>query len=1664
MFAACHVSKEQVSAKEEILCTHKPEDIGTKDRVRRVDLCRQGEVITGDEREGDGIRLYIECGLALELQENRENIHITEGLCQVLLSQCKSLLIRRDLPITFRCDAVKKVFLLIKSRSEQGVLYQNMVINFAKKLKELLCDYASQLRECGGMVNSDLSVFIEREDVSFFPEELLTEEDRLLNVKMMKATQIGVVQHVGGERRDRPLYMVPSEKDIQTPQDMRMLVVDCSWGIFIPESRHLSRIFSKRKELSLEEVKSIEFFLSSLISPVINTGYELGREETHRYQVKCNDFGYQRQETGVKGGGDGGIHENVCDKDSEGEERYDEEGVDLILLENREERLPQYFLGHYVKAFRNTEQFVLARRFWDRPRYHLKGLWVSKDNKVCVYGPPEERVIAYVPSLEEEEREGFLGVKNIGLLWEQYFPKDQSAYKFKDREKYAVVSHRDFVEKKGEVFYNYIFDYVYECLRDENQPELAVAVVRLGVDFYFISESDFYSTREEIESRYRPYKHIEPFMEERVIGFAVTGTSSYLKAFIPFDGDFFKKNKKEPSTYIYDDVIDVSPDGKLMIVKKNNEFYVVRTDFSQDDLREHVRRQKGFVKVLKSDFIQGRGVILSIMESGEEKCAFCNMEGQCIWIEPYKRYWRVEDKWVYFSVGREEYMCSLETFFSQGFVPEKSAIVGDVSGDYERVEIDGKVYIIRQSERCLSCEDIKRRYQPVLKGTCLWCHGKIFAIGRVGKWYRYVMRVEDYLTLSEGSLGWKDRALEGHFLEGESKSHFFISMKENRVEVHFYNDFLLRDDFLEEGTRKLTFRESSNMSQSHFDELIAEIGVSAWLPHEMREGVFYNCVLERPIRKGLCLRFDRMWASVPRELRRDYLDVSNAPLDFDADSYYKACFSIGVSKIAKEDMLRRKEKLYGVIWKTSPSKEEKIQVYISILEGEFDPQDRAVSREDISLYGYNWKPEIRERYKEIIHHIDEYCRSVYEYGIRLIFDVIGDKGEEVFERCQIVFENPVYRRNFLKKMEESKQNGGIEKYGKDGDIKQLGRCGDYFTFMLSGGIWIEAYDEECVVGENRVYLGQVEEAFNRLKREGRGVEFSDIWKGLCLKKGKANERDRYIRYMMEKQRHDGAYAGELFQNSYDGGAKQLTIRYYKNADYLIEECEDDGEGVDNLAYLLLLERSTKSGDGAVGNKGIGSLSILSGIEQLEIDNVREGYREKLFLKKDEDGMWYCHHYKKERAGAKEKSGLRYRRYLKSEIAELDILRLCDNWKQQIGVSYSALKWSLKTGDKILAKPIDVEEIVLKNNDWIRLWKKTGEGQDMSGCVIVDRAGIFMRRLTWTEKEKDPYLELIPESLREVILKSGLVFVFEGELTRSRDRPKEEEDYLKDIQKKIYDAVLEYICHQLVSDCDFYCPGLPRDYFTNPQYDDNSSLHDPFLQQLLNKEFVERREGRITTLKKVRLRIKNKKGDEGGYLIPLLIEKRKRREKKVEPVIVKEDELSENEKKIYVFFQSLISCFKGEMGCVIIENKGHKVAGLYKNNVVHIAREVLEESLETQLDTLAHECAHYLEEVFFNGRGCHGTHHNDGPFSLCYRLASWFFLSVLLKDEVIAMEEENSEAMEEEVEGGPQPKRKRSRVEDASVNMQEERESLWGQLKKVRLGVESLNINDMILSA
>ena len=221
------------------------------------------------------------------------------------------------MPISFRCDAIKKIFLLIKSRSDQGVLYQNMVINFAKKIKKILYE-----REIEGMMHSDLSVFIERDDVIFFPEELLTEEDRLLNLKVMKATQIGVVHHVGGEKRERPLYMVPSEKDIQNPQDVRTQVVDCSWGVFIPENSLLSQMFSKRKGLSLNEVKSIEFFLSSLISPVINTNYELDRKETNQYQVIWNDSGHKSQETSLKIQGRGEVYSDSCDKDREEEDRH----------------------------------------------------------------------------------------------------------------------------------------------------------------------------------------------------------------------------------------------------------------------------------------------------------------------------------------------------------------------------------------------------------------------------------------------------------------------------------------------------------------------------------------------------------------------------------------------------------------------------------------------------------------------------------------------------------------------------------------------------------------------------------------------------------------------------------------------------------------------------------------------------------------------------------------------------------------------------------------------------------------------------------------------------------------------------------------------------------------------------------------------------------------------------------------------------------------------------------------------------------------------------------------------------------------------------------------------------------------------------------------------
>ena len=71
-----------------------------------------------------------------------------------------------------------------------------------------------------------------------------------------------------------------------------------------------------------------------------------------------------------------------------------------------------------------------------------------------------------------------------------------------------------------------------------------------------------------------------------------------------------------------------------MVVQKNYEFYVVRTDFSEEDLRKHLNYQRGFMNISDVEFIKDRGVILSMTEDEEEKCAFCNMEGQCIWVEP----------------------------------------------------------------------------------------------------------------------------------------------------------------------------------------------------------------------------------------------------------------------------------------------------------------------------------------------------------------------------------------------------------------------------------------------------------------------------------------------------------------------------------------------------------------------------------------------------------------------------------------------------------------------------------------------------------------------------------------------------------------------------------------------------------------------------------------------------------------------------------------------------------------------------------------------------------------------------------------------------------------------------------------------------------------------
>ena len=176
------------------------------------------------------------------------------------------------------------------------------------------------------------------------------------------------------------------------------------------------------------------------------------------------------------------------------------------------------------------EQLVLTRRYWDRPRYHLSHLWVSGDQKVCVYGDHGEKVIAYIPSLGDEEGEGLMGQKKMGVNFDEESDNSPSAYGFKDREKFAVVSHRYFVEKKGNVCYNYVFDGVGDVLRDQNQPELAAVIVMLGRRCYLIAEEDFSCTQEEIESCYRPYRHIKSLKKGGGWGsFAVMGWRESLK-------------------------------------------------------------------------------------------------------------------------------------------------------------------------------------------------------------------------------------------------------------------------------------------------------------------------------------------------------------------------------------------------------------------------------------------------------------------------------------------------------------------------------------------------------------------------------------------------------------------------------------------------------------------------------------------------------------------------------------------------------------------------------------------------------------------------------------------------------------------------------------------------------------------------------------------------------------------------------------------------------------------------------------------------------------------------------------------------------------------------------------------------------------------------------
>jgi hypothetical protein len=470
-------------------------------------------------------------------------------------------------------------------------------------------------------------------------------------------------------------------------------------------------------------------------------------------------------------------------------------------------------------------------------------------------------------------------------------------------------------------------------------------------------------------------------------------------------------------------------------------------------------------------------------------------------------------------------------------------------------------------------------------------------------------------------------------------------------------------------------------------------------------------------------------------------------------------------------------------------------------------------------------------------------------GQKLDLVVLGKQIEKILgnKKAAEITKNIVLS---LKDETEGRVGGFIE-----GEIEaeEMGKAADYLRFLTNDAALVrivnpsEKYNpvgEKVKLPEGGISVAQIMKIeADRVNDGSKVISAVDLKTKIEAGEIPSSSSDdvKDIRQKITVQAETDAEKREIAQNAIDATKEnksqdrekgKLRVDFYRQivngVEEMVEEAVDNGTGALS-EVALLIPKSTKIAavqQTMSGFFGVGKFTIYKDVDRVEIITKNNDRAMAFYLEPIKDSAGNLVDLKLvdwvEFDGKEIPTGVTIRRINKVEniIPELESMLAQRSWKTFSGMAVTdQFEVDMVTDDSGEYKPLEVKKELLSETDFVadsvngvknnnfgkmRVWQT--EGMPLQ---IVDRAGLRINQIP------DNYFDLIPDQLKPLVKKLGIVIQIPLPLIEARNAFDHEGDYLKTIQKYIAVEFYKAMANKAINNSQgFTVPGLPRDFVSN----------------------------------------------------------------------------------------------------------------------------------------------------------------------------------------------------------------------------------------------------------